>query len=165
MLNTAIIMGRLTADPELKSTGGGVSVCSFTVAVDRRFKAQGEERQADFIRCVAWRQSAEFLARYFRKGSMVAVTGSIQVRNYEDKNGNRREAVELVADQISFTGERSQGGGGGGYRDDPPLPPPPADYQGGRPQGGQAQTQAAPAYSTAGAADFGEIAGDDDLPF
>ena len=161
MLNTAIIMGRLTADPELKSTGTGVSVCSFTVAVDRRFKGQNEERQADFIRCVAWRQSAEFLSRHFREGSMVAVTGSIQVRSYEDKNGNRREAVELVAEQISFTGERQQGGNaGGGYRDNaPPLPEPPPEQ---RQQQGQ---QAQPAYSTASAADFDEIAGDDDLPF
>ena len=160
MLNTAIIMGRLTADPELKSTGSGVSVCSFTVAVDRRFKGQNEERQTDFIRCVVWRQSAEFLARYFKKGSMVAVTGSIQVRNYEDKNGNRREAVELVADQISFTGERNPGNAGGGYRDNaPPLPEPPPEQ---RQQQGQ---QAQPAYSTASAADFDEIAGDDDLPF
>jgi len=158
MLNTAIIMGRLTADPELKSTGSGISVCSFTVAVDRRFKGQNEERQTDFIRCVVWRQSADFLARYFKKGSMVAVTGSIQVRNYEDKNGNKREAVELVADQISFTGERPQGGNaGGGYRDSVPLPePPPENRQNNQP---------APAYSTASAADFDEIAGDDDLPF
>jgi len=158
MLNTAIVMGRLTADPELKSTGGGVSVCSFTVAVDRRFKGQNEERQTDFIRCVAWRQSAEFLARYFRKGSMVAVTGSIQVRSYEDKNGNKREAVELVADQISFTGERNPGNAGGGYRDEVPLPAPPPDRQ-------MQASQPAPAYSTASAADFDEIAGDDDLPF
>jgi len=158
MLNTAIVMGRLTADPELKSTGGGVSVCSFTVAVDRRFKGQNEDRQTDFIRCVAWRQSAEFLARYFRKGSMVAVTGSIQVRNYEDKNGNRREAVELVADQISFTGERNPGNAGGGYRDEVPLPAPP-------PESRQQSAAPAPAYSTASAADFDEIAGDDDLPF
>jgi len=155
MLNTAIIMGRLTADPELKSTGSGISVCSFTVAVDRRFKGQNEERQTDFIRCVVWRQSAEFLARHFKKGSMVAVTGSIQVRNYEDKNGNRREAVELVADQISFTGERNPGNAGG-YRDNAPLPEPPPERQ---------QAQAQPAYSTASAADFDEIAGDDDLPF
>jgi len=159
MLNTAIIMGRLTADPELKSTGAGVSVCSFTVAVDRRFKGQNEERQTDFIRCVAWRQSAEFLSRYFRKGSMVAVTGSIQVRNYEDKNGNRREAVELVAEQISFTGERNQGNAGGSYRDAPPLPEPPPE------RSQQQAAQAQPAYSTASAADFDEIAGDDDLPF
>ena len=161
MLNIAVIMGRLTADPELKSTGGGVSVCSFTVAVDRRFKGQNEERQADFIRCVAWRQSAEFLARFFRKGSMVAVTGSIQVRSYEDKNGNKREAVELVADQINFTGEKSSGNAGG-YRDDIPLPPPPPE--GSRPQQ-QAAAQPAPAFATASAADFDEIAGDDDLSF
>jgi single-strand DNA-binding protein len=158
MLNTAIIMGRLTADPELKSTGGGISVCSFTVAVDRRFKGQGEERQTDFIRCVAWRERAEFLQRFFRKGSMVAVTGSIQVRQYEDKNGNKREAVEIVADQINFTGERNPGNAGGG-RDDIPLPPPPPE------RGAQPARQAEPAYSTAAAADFEEIAGDDDLPF
>ena len=163
MLNVAVVMGRLTADPELKSTAGGVSVCSFTVAVDRRFKAQNEERQTDFIRCVAWRQSAEFLGRFFRKGSMVAVTGSIQVRQYEDKNGNKREAVEIVADQINFTGEKNPGNTGGGYRDDIPLPPPPPERGGGYQQ--QQAQQPAPAYSTASAADFDEIAGDDDLPF
>ena len=161
MLNLAVIMGRLTADPELKSTGGGVSVCSFTVVVDRRFKGQNEERQTDFIRCVAWRQSAEFLARFFRKGNMVAVTGSIQARNYEDKNGNKREAVEIVADRIDFTGEKTSGSSGG-YRDDVPLPPPPPE-SGSRRQ--DAMSAPAPAFSTAGAADFDEIAGDDDLPF
>jgi len=155
-MNYAMIMGRLTADPELKSTGSGVAVCSFTVAVDRRFKGQNEERQTDFIRCVAWRQSAEFLSRYFKKGSMVAVMGNIQVRSYEDKNGNKREAVELVAENIHFTGERSQGGGGGNFRDQPPLPEPPPDR-------GNPQQQSS--YSTASAADFDEIAGDDDLPF
>ena len=159
MLNTAIIMGRLTADPEVKSTGGGVSVCSFTVAVDRRFKGQNEERQADFIRCVAWRERAEFLQRYFHKGSMVAVTGSIQVRSYEDKNGFKREAVEIVAEQINFTGEKA-GGNAGGFRDDVPLPPPPPEIA----QRSQ-QAAPAPAFSTASTADFDEIAGDDDLPF
>jgi len=156
-MNYAMIMGRLTADPELKSTGSGVSVCSFTVAVDRRFKAQGQERETDFIRCVAWRERADFLSRYFRKGSMVAVMGNIQVRSYEDKNGNKREAVELVADNIHFTGERNQNSGGGNnYREQPPLPEPP-------PERGNAQQQSS--YSTASAADFDEIAGDDDLPF
>ncbi|MCL2445298.1 MAG: single-stranded DNA-binding protein [Oscillospiraceae bacterium] len=155
-MNYAMVMGRLTADPELKSTGSGVSVCSFTVAVDRRFKGQNQERETDFIRCVAWRQSAEFLSRYFKKGSMVAVMGNIQVRSYEDKNGNKREAVELVAENIHFTGERNQGGGGGNFRDQPPLPEPP-------PERGNAQQQSS--YSTASAADFDEIAGDDDLPF
>ena len=159
MLNSAIIMGRLTFDPELKSTGSGISVCSFTVAVDRRGRVQpGEERQTDFIRCVAWRERAEFVSRYFRKGSMIAVQGSIQVRSYEDKNGNRREAVEIIVDNVSFTGEKASQGSG--YRDDVPLPPPPPE--GARqPQ----QQQPAPAFATAGAADFDEIAGDDDLPF
>ncbi|MDR2753265.1 MAG: single-stranded DNA-binding protein [Oscillospiraceae bacterium] len=158
MLNTVIVMGRLTADPEVKSTGSGISVCSFTVAVDRRMKSQSGERQADFIRCVAWRERADFLARFFRKGSMVAVTGSLQVRNYEDKNGFKREAVEVVADHIDFTGEKSQGNAGGSYRDEVPLPPPPPA------RGGQSNASA-PAFSNAGAADFDEIAGDDDLPF
>jgi len=155
MLNTAIIMGRLTAEPELKSAGG-TTVCSFTVAVDGRSKDQRGERQTNFIRCVAWRERAEFLSRYFRKGSMVAITGYIQVRQYEDKNGNKREAVEIVADRIDFTGEKNPNNSGG-YRDDVPLPPAPPERQ--------AAAQIAPAYSTASAADFEEIAGDDDLPF
>ena len=160
MLNVAIIMGRLTADPELKSTGSGIPVCTFRVAVDRRFKGQNEERQADFINVVAWRQTAEFVSRYFRKGSMIAVQGSIQVRNYEDKNGNRREAVEVVADNVSFTGNKSESGGSYS-REDIPLPPaPPEQRRNDTPGAG-----VAPAYSTAGAADFDEIAGDDDLPF
>ena len=154
MLNTAIIMGRLTAEPELKSTGAGISVCTFTVAVDRRFKGQGEERQADFIEVVAWRQTAEFVAKFFHKGSMIAVQGSLQTRSYDDRNGVRRKAVEIVADQVSFTGSKSESGGG--YRDDVPLPPAPPDRQ---------TSQPAPAYSTASPADFEEIAGDDDLPF
>ena len=157
MLNTAIIMGRLTAEPELKSAGG-TTVCSFTVAVDGRSKDQRGERQTNFIRCVAWRERAEFLSRYFHKGSMVAVTGYIQVRQYEDKNGNKREAVEIVADRIDFTGEKNPGNAGG-YRDDVPLPPAPPERQAIQ------SAQPAPAYSTAQPADFDEIAGDDDLPF
>jgi len=154
MINTAVIMGRLTAEPELKNTGAGVSVCTFTVAVDRRFKGQGEERQADFIEVVAWRQTAEFVSKFFHKGSMIAVQGSIQTRSYEDRNGVRRKAVEIVADQVSFTGSKNENAGG--YRDDVPLPPAPPERQ---------AMQPAPAYSTAQPADFDEIAGDDDLPF
>jgi single-strand DNA-binding protein len=157
MLNTAIIMGRLTADPELKSAAG-TTVCSFTLAVDGRSKNQNGDRQTNFIRCVAWRDRAEFLQRFFHKGSMVAVTGSIQVRSYEDKNGNRREAVEVVAERIDFTGEKNPGNSSGSYRVDVPPPPPP-------PERGQPAQQSAPSYSTAAAADFDEIAGDDDLPF
>ena len=87
MLNCAVIMGRLVADPELRTTGSGISVTSFTVAVDRSYQKAGTERQTDFIDVVAWRQTAEFVSRYFHKGSMIAVQGSIQTRNYEDQIG------------------------------------------------------------------------------
>lgn len=108
MLNCAIIMGRLTADPELRTTGNGISVCSVTVAVDRNYQKPGEDRQTDFITVVAWRQTAEFIDRYFRKGQMIAVQGSIQTRNYEDRNGNKRTAVEIVADSVSFCGSKNE---------------------------------------------------------
>lgn len=107
MLNTAILMGRLTADPELKTTQSGLSVVSFCVAVDRRYQKDGE-KQADFLNVVAWRQTAEFICKHFRKGQMIAVQGSIQTRNYEDKNGNKRTAVEIVADNVSFCGSKSE---------------------------------------------------------
>ena len=112
MLNNAVIMGRMVADPELRSTESGVSVTSFTVAVDRRFVKQGEERQADFIDVVAWRNTAEFVCKYFTKGSMIAVQGNIQTRMYEDKNGNKRKAVEIVAENVSFCGGKSDNANG-----------------------------------------------------
>lgn len=108
MLNTVIIMGRLTADPELRKTQSGTSVTSFTVAVDRRFQQKGEEKQTDFINVVAWRQTAEFIEKYFSKGSMIAIRGSVQTRTYEDKNGNKRTAVEVVADEVSFCGSKGE---------------------------------------------------------
>lgn len=108
MLNVAVIMGRLTSDPELRTTGNGISVCSVTVAVDRNYQRQGQERETDFINVVAWRQTAEFIDRYFRKGQMIAVQGSIQTRNYEDRNGNKRTAVEIVADSVSFCGSKNE---------------------------------------------------------
>ena len=114
MLNCAIIMGRLTADPELKTTPSGISVTSFCVAVDRKYAKQGEERQTDFIYVVAWRQTADFVTRYFRKGSMIAVQGSIQTRNYEDKTGAKRTAVEIVADSVSFCGSKADSNEGFG---------------------------------------------------
>ena len=122
MLNCAIIMGRLTADPELRTTNNGTSVTSFTVAVDRSFVRAGEDRQTDFINVVAWRQSAEFVSRYFHKGSMIAVQGSIQTRNYEDKNGNKRTAVEIVADRVSFCGSKSESNTGSTRYDSAPAP-------------------------------------------
>ncbi|MGN0569762.1 MAG: single-stranded DNA-binding protein [Candidatus Fimenecus sp.] len=116
MLNSVIIMGRLTADPELRTTQNGLSVTSFTVAVDRRFQKQGEEKQTDFISVVAWRQTADFVTRFFKKGQMIAVQGSLQVRNYEDKNGNKRTAYDVVADNVSFCGSKNEGGSFGAAR-------------------------------------------------
>ena len=147
MVNCAVIMGRLVADPELRTTGSGISVTSFTVAVDRRFVRQGEERQADFIDIIAWRQTAEFVSKYFRKGSMIAVQGSIQTRMYEDKNGNTRKAVEIVADNASFCGSKAESGTGSFNRNDSVM-----------------NNQPAPSYSTADEGDFKEIP-EDDLPF
>ncbi len=108
MLNRAIIMGRITANPELRQTQGGVSVLSFTVAVDRRFTNPSGERQADFIYCVAWRHTAEFISKYFIKGQMIAIDGVLQSRNYVDKNGNNRSVIEVVAENVSFCGSRAE---------------------------------------------------------
>ena len=110
-MNKAILMGRLTRDPELRYTQSNVPVATFTVAVDRRFKNQSGEREADFINCVAWRQQAEFVSKWFTKGRMIAVVGSIQTRKYTDKDGNNRTATEVVADELSFCGDRQNEGG------------------------------------------------------
>ncbi len=149
MLNCAIIMGRLTADPELRTTPNGVSVTSFSVAVDRSYQKAGEDRQTDFIQVVAWRQTAEFVSRYFHKGSMIAVQGSIQTRNYEDKTGARRTAVEIVADNVSFCGSKAESGTGNFAA---PVAAAPA-------------AAPAPAFSTASATDFSAADMEDDLPF
>lgn len=110
MINSVVLMGRLTAAPELKTTQSGISTVRFSIAVERRYNKQGEERQTDFVDCVAWRQTAEFVSKYFNKGSMIAVIGSIQTRNYEDKNGNRRKAVEVQVDNVSFCGSKGETG-------------------------------------------------------
>ena len=137
-------MGRLTADPELRQTPNGVAVTTFTVAIDRGFVRQGEERKADFINVVAWRQTAEFVSRYFTKGSMIAVQGSIQTRTYDDKNGLKRYVVEIVADNVSFCGSKSESGTNGAPR---------------------TPVAAAPSFSNGSADDFAAMADDDDLPF
>ena len=102
MLNKSIAMGRFTADPELKTTGSGTPVCSFTLACDRDYKPKEGERETDWIDCVAWRGTAEFVSKYFVKGRLAVVEGRIQTRTYEDKNGNKRKATELVADNVYF---------------------------------------------------------------
>lgn len=109
MLNKAILMGRLTADPELKQTPSGVYVTSFSIACDRNFQGKDGQRQVDFINIVAWRNTAEFICRYFSKGRMIALEGSIQTRNYEDKSGNKRTAFEILADQVYFADSAKQG--------------------------------------------------------
>ena len=107
MLNIVALMGRLVYDPELKTTQSGTNVCSFRIAVDRSFTRQGEERKADFIDVTAWRQTAEFVCKYFQKGSMIAVEGSLQTTSYQDKNGNNRTKVEVVANNMSFCGSKA----------------------------------------------------------
>lgn len=101
-LNVAIIMGRLTRDPELRRTNSGKPVASFTVAVDRDFAPDGQEKETDFIDCVAWKGTAEFVEKYFKKGSMIALKGRLQLRNWTDKDGNKRRTAEIVADQVYF---------------------------------------------------------------
>lgn len=120
MLNHIVIMGRLTRDPELRTTQSGVSVTSFTVAVDRDFGGRdGGERQTDFIDCVAWRQTGEFVSKYFHKGSMIVVSGRLQSRKWQDRDGNNRTSWEINADNVYFGESRASSGNGGNYsRDD-----------------------------------------------
>ena len=108
MLNNVVLIGRLTATPELKQTNSGVEVTSFTLAIDRGYTKPGEEKQTDFINLVAWRGTAKFITTYFTKGQMIAVTGSIQTRNYEDKNGNKRVATEVVCSNATFCGSKNE---------------------------------------------------------
>ena len=102
MLNHIVIMGRLTRDPELRRTGSGIAVTSFSLAVDRDFAREGGERETDFIDCVAWRQTGEFVSKYFTKGRMAVVSGRLQIRSWTDKDGNKRRTAEVVADNVYF---------------------------------------------------------------
>lgn len=154
MLNVAVLMGRLVADPELRQTPSGVSVTSFTLAVDRSYVKAGAERQTDFIDIVAWRGTAEFVCKYFRKGQLAAVQGSIQTRSYTDKEGNKRKAFEIVADNVHFAEPKRDGASGGTRSADRPETRQPAQNE-----------QPAPAYSSGKADDFEELPTDDDLPF
>ncbi len=148
MLNVAVIMGRLVADPELRHTPNDVAVTSFTLAVDRSYVKAGTERQTDFIDVVAWRNTAEFVCRYFRKGQLVAVQGSIQTRSYTDSQGTKRKAFEIVADNVHFAESKRDASGSGNYA-----------------PRAEALNEPAPAYTSGNTGDFEEVPMDDDLPF
>ena len=168
MLNKIVVMGRLTRDPELRRTQSGLSVTSFSVACDRDFKSQSGEKETDFIDIVAWRQTAEFVCKYFSKGRMAVVEGRLQIRDWQDNNGNKRRSAEIVADNVYF-GDSKRDGDGGGYPQGGYAP------QGGYPQ--QGPSYGAPGGSSYGAAsggypasdyggDFAEVSEDDgELPF
>ena len=116
MLNHITIMGRLTRDPELRRTGSGIAVASFSVAVDRDFGGRdGGEKETDFIDCVAWRQTGEFVSKYFTKGRMIVVSGRLQMRNWTDKDGNKRRSAEIVADNVYFGDSKRDSEGSGSY--------------------------------------------------
>lgn len=106
MLNKVLLIGRMTKDPELKFTPSNVAVVAFTIAVDRKYQKQGEERKTDFINCVAWRSAAEFIAKYFTKGQMINVCGSLQTREWNDAQGQKRYATEVIVDEVNFCGDK-----------------------------------------------------------
>ena len=118
MLNKIILMGRLVRDPELRRTNGGTPVASFTVAVDRDFKAQNGEKETDFIDIVAWRNTAEFVSKYFTKGRMAVVEGRLQIRDWTDKEGNKRKSAEVVADNVYFGDSKKDGGAAPDFNQD-----------------------------------------------
>lgn len=145
-MNIAVLIGRLTDNPELRHTNSNVAVARFSIAVDRRYVKSGEERQTDFINIVAWRQQAEFICNYFKKGQLIAIEGSIQTRRYQDKDGNNRTAFEVVANNVSFVG-------------------PKRDNEGSGYSAPAAEASAPQSFSNTDSGDFTEIASDDDLPF
>ena len=157
MLNHITIMGRLTRDPELRRTGSGIAVASFTVAVDRDFSSKdGGEKETDFIDCVAWRNTGEFVSKYFTKGRMIVVSGRLQIRNWNDKDGNKRRSAEVVADNCYFGDSKKDGDNGSST-------PAQNNYGGYGGYGGFGQQASAPAYPQS---NFDLIEEDDaQLPF
>ena len=127
-------MGRLTRDPELRRTGSGVAVASFTLAVDRDYAAQGAEKETDFVDIVAWRNTAEFVSRYFTKGRMAIVSGRLQIRNWTDKDGNKRRSAEVVADNVYFGDSKRDGASAPAGFDQTPSYAAPQPYQQPAPQ-------------------------------
>ena len=149
MLNVVVLTGRLTADPELKHTSNDTAVTSFTIAVNRRFSRPGEEKQTDFIDIVAWRSTAEFVCKYFGKGQLVAVEGSIQTRTYQDKDGNKRKAFEVIARDVQFAESKKSA----------------AANSTGSNESLHALSDNNIPYSSGNNEDFQTIETDDDLPF
>ena len=177
-MNKVILVGRLTADPELRQTQSGISSCRFTVAIDRRFADKNTgERQADFITCVAWRQTAEFVSRYFNKGKMICVEGSLRNNNYQDRNHPdvTHYTMDVQVDNVEFVGGKGESGGNsgyqggnGGYQNNGYGAPAQNNYQ--APPQQAAPPQAAPApnndsMSYGNLSDFEEILSDGDVPF
>ena len=151
--NKAILIGNLTADPELRQTPSGISVCRFTIAINRRFSKNNDQNQqsADFITIVAWRERAEFVTRYFRKGKPILICGQIQSRNWTDPQGAKHYTTEVVADEVSFVENKADGAAPGG------AAPSGASYT--------PDAYGSPAYSSNGNSGFEELPNDSDLPF
>lgn len=174
MLNKVILMGRLTADPELRQTPNGVSTCQITVAVDRNYSSQNGERQTDFITVVAWRQTAEFISRYFAKGKMIIVEGNLRTRTYDDKRypDVRHYVTEVYADNVQFGETKAASQANGSYAPQQFAQPQynqPAQQaqpvQNSQPQFAPQQSAPAPTVSFGDLGDFEEVIGDGDLPF
>ena len=167
MLNRVILMGRLTADPDYRTTQSGAAFARFTLAVDRDFSGQGQDRKTDFLDVIVWRSTAEFVSKYFHKGQQVAVQGSIQVSSYTDREGNKRRSWDIVADQVYFAeGKRDSSNQQNNYdynrydRYDRMTPPPAQQPQQPQPT----YNEPAGSYSSGDEGDFTPVA-DDDLPF
>ena len=145
-MNVVVLVGRLTDNPELRHTNSNISVTRFSIAVDRAYRSGEEKRQTDFINIVAWRQTAEFITTYFKKGQRIGIEGSLRMNQFTDKDGNKRTTYEVVVNNAHFVENKRDSGNAGGFA--------------------PAETQAAPqSFSNSDSGDFSEIASDDDLPF
>ena len=151
MLNTVVLMGRLTADPELRHTSNNIAVTSFTLAVNRSYAKTGTERATDFIDIVAWRNTAEFISKYFSKGQLMAVQGSIQTRTYQDKDGNKRKAFEVIADNVHFAEPKREYSSNFEKTESNNFEP--------------HESTASTSFEVGSSDDFKELPTDDDLPF
>lgn len=166
MLNVVVLMGRLVADPELRHTPNDVAVTTIRIAVDRKYSKAGADKQTDFIDVTAWRQTAEFICRYFTKGSMIAVQGSLRVDNYTDHDGNKRTRYDVQADNVSFCGGKRESGNyedNGSYHNASSTSSSSSNSQ--QPSAPTSSAPTAPAYSSGDTGDFQELPDDDDLPF